>query len=101
MLRGYALDKKKWVELLVDKVRIISEDEKRDVGAFNNIVFPREDEEKGIKKLIQSLVQNHSTGTLEKKPGVPGHLEDLIPGKGKGLVILLYGQHHPSTSTVP
>jgi hypothetical protein len=91
-VRGYSLEKKTWVELLVNKVHIISEEEKRNVTAFNKVVFSQEDEEKDVKGLIRRLVQNHERKNLEKEEGVPGHLEDLIPGKGRGLVILLYGQ---------
>jgi hypothetical protein len=91
-VRGYALEKKKWVDLLVDKVQVISEDEKRNSDAFEKLVFSQEDEEKDVKGLIRSLVQNHVESNMERKEGVPGHLEDLIPGKGQGLVILLYGQ---------
>jgi hypothetical protein len=92
IVRGYALEKKKWVELLVNKVQVIREEEKRNVTAFNKVVFSQEDEEKDVKGLLRNLVQNHVREDLEKEEGVPGHLEDLIPGKGQGLVILLYGQ---------
>jgi hypothetical protein len=84
--RGYALEKKTWAELLVDKVHIISEDEKRNMNAFEKLIFSHENEEKDVKGLIR--VQNHVGRYLERE-GVPGHLEDLIPGKGQGLVILL------------
>lgn len=90
-VRGYALDKKSWVELLVDKVQVINEHEKRNEYAFDNLVLSAYDEKRNLKGLIRSLVQNHARGGTEKPEGVPGHLEDLIPGKGQGLVILLYG----------
>jgi len=88
-IRGYALEKKCWAELLVDNVQIISEEEKINKNAFEKLVFSNKD----VKGLIRALVQNHAQVPSEKKEGVPGHLQDLVPGKGQGLVILLHGQY--------
>lgn len=50
------------------------------------------------KKLLLDLVSSHSSTTLDNDDDDEEKLEvnDIIPGKGKGLVILLYGIDVPS-----
>lgn len=47
------------------------------------------------KQLVQSLVKTHSTGTKPTSDSIGvsenDHREDLVRGKGKGVIILLHG----------
>jgi len=56
------------------------------------LVLPDTGEWKDAKDVIRSLVQYHTTKELPTGTGVPGKLEDLVKGKGQGLVILLHGK---------
>jgi hypothetical protein len=87
-VQGYALDKKSWVQMLVDKVEVIKE--KKDETAFSQLRLP-DDPDGKMKTLIHSLVQYHASASMDKRTGVPGQLKDLVEGKGQGLVILLHG----------
>lgn len=48
---------------------------------------------KGHKDSLLALVRNHSRGTASSSEGKPDDQTqfDLIPGKGKGLIVLLHG----------
>lgn len=73
-MHGYAFNLKKWgifnIEF-IDKMEF-------DVDAFQGLMF---DESK--KRLIRSLVLQHGSEN--------DAFDDLIKGKGKGLIFLLYG----------
>lgn len=86
-VKGYALATKRWAHLLVNDVKRLEKGNEED--AFNSLIMPQ----KGAKELVLRLVQNHSDMGTEKLPNVPAKLEDLIEGKGGGLVLLLYGEH--------
>lgn len=73
-LRGYALESKKWGFFNVDCV----EDMKFNSEAFQGLLF-----EEPKKRLIRSLVSQHGSEGDD--------FDDLIEGKGKGLMFLLYG----------
>jgi hypothetical protein len=88
-VQGYALEKKSWVQMLVDKVKVIKET--KDETAFSRLLLP-DDADGRMKILIQSLVQYHASASMDKRTGVPGQLKDLVEGKGQGLVILLHGE---------
>ncbi len=85
---GYWLSGRCWVELDIsentadpgmDHLRRIPE--LRSTTAFEHLeLLPRQ------KRLIQSLVETHGSGNGRKPI-----MEDLMKGKGKGLVILLHG----------
>lgn len=83
---AYALRERKYVAADVSKLRIISPQE----GVFEELEIP-----KNYKRLVRGLVSEHfEKKSLEKKmraSGVEAFTQDLIGGKGKGLVILLHG----------
>jgi len=70
---GFSLSDKIWLELDVEKVSDIVWDE----DAFTNLVIPQD-----RKILLQSLVEAHNIGA---------DFDDFIKGKGRGLVINLFG----------
>ncbi|KAI0197648.1 hypothetical protein F4808DRAFT_438237 [Astrocystis sublimbata] len=83
-LLGYALKRKTWVQLLVDHMSSPAD--------ANNSTFQNElqlDEE--AKDLISKSVLAHSK-SRKRKGGASRGLDDFAPEKGRGLVIMLYGQ---------
>ncbi|KAL9593496.1 MAG: hypothetical protein Q9219_007527 [cf. Caloplaca sp. 3 TL-2023] len=81
---GFVLKSRKWAELSVDLVKDLPA--KQD--GLDQLVLPD-----GYKDLIQALVEFHpqgnrsASGSAEKKD----HQVDIVDGKGKGLIMLLYG----------
>jgi len=73
---GFDVRQKLWVQLLVDLVKEIGQKDKGE--AFNKLVLPVK-----TKELLKTLVTEHA------KNSTP--LDDLIPGKGNGLIVLLHG----------
>lgn len=73
---GFAMRLKEWVQMLVTNVKEISQDDKD--SAWRKLELPEKS-----KKLLKTLVTQHS-----KDDAV---LQDLIPGKGNGLIVLLHG----------
>ncbi|KAF7532266.1 hypothetical protein G7054_g8120 [Neopestalotiopsis clavispora] len=73
-LLGYALNQKTWVQVVVDQVR---EKGVADPKNFNDKLILSEDNKDIIRKAVLAHGSNNIT--------------DYIPGKGKGLVILLWG----------
>jgi ATP-dependent 26S proteasome regulatory subunit len=65
---------KRWGFFYVDNIAEIE----FNTQAFKSLVLPRE-----TKEMIYSLVKIHATDGL--------HFDDLIKGKGKGIVFLLHG----------
>lgn len=61
--------------------------------AFDKVILPDDDEWIETKDLIRTLIRDHTNVVSRKEPGIPAPLHDLVEGKGKGLVILLYGNH--------
>ncbi|KAI1357507.1 hypothetical protein F5Y08DRAFT_324151 [Xylaria arbuscula] len=78
---GYALNQKTWVQLLV---RHLIPPNKADDSTFRDRLQLDPD----AKDLIYKSVKAHATSGDTSKEG----LSDFAPGKGKGLVIMLYGQ---------
>ncbi|KAF2114227.1 hypothetical protein BDV96DRAFT_600944 [Lophiotrema nucula] len=76
ILKGYSLKTKNWATFLVDRIHEISWDSR----AFNSLVLPP-----GYKDLILSFTknQNRSDGVV---------VDDVIEGKGQGIVMLLTGE---------
>ncbi|TDL27684.1 P-loop containing nucleoside triphosphate hydrolase protein [Rickenella mellea] len=72
---GFSLADKLWLEFIVDHVHTFTWNEE----AFENLVLPRDQ-----KSLIRSLVEAHAGAGLER-------FDDFVEGKGKGLVINLFG----------
>lgn len=73
-IHGYAFESKKWGIFNIEFV----EDTTFNEDAFQGLIF-----EESKKKLIRSLVFQHGSESDD--------FDDLIKGKGKGLVFLLYG----------
>lgn len=88
---GYALQDRRWYALYVDTIEDITT---RPSEAFNDLVL-----EGSHRRLIQALVRNQTRGpfrsSARQEPfvGSPNILNnmDLVPGKGRGLIILLHG----------
>ncbi len=80
-LLGYVLKSKQWAQLDVDRVIEVTDD----ADAFRSKLQLRGDgsmDGQETKDLLMSLVQSHGQGQIV----------DLVEDKGKGLVVLLYGQ---------
>ncbi|KAF5639286.1 AAA family ATPase [Fusarium sp. NRRL 52700] len=71
---GFNLEQKKWVSLDVQKIRPINWNKK----AFERLVL-----ESDTKQLIHALI--------DVKTSKEHKMDDIIPGKGNGLIILLHG----------
>ena len=65
---------KKWAFFYINNLSTVS----FNTQAFKNLVLPRE-----IKEMVYSLVKVHATETL--------HFDDIIKGKGSGIIFLLHG----------
>lgn len=76
---GYHLESRTWLELDVDGISVIPQ-------LVSDSAFKKLQLRKELKDLIRRLVQSHTSGT-GKKP----LMEDIVKGKGQGLVILLHG----------
>lgn len=88
---GYVLGQKHWAQLQVDLVQNIPPDDPN--SAWHSRLHLA-DENK--KSLLHGLVRSHISSASPKESSQrSGTLEvdDIIPGKGKGLVILLYGMN--------
>ncbi|KAL1967134.1 hypothetical protein VTN77DRAFT_3425 [Rasamsonia byssochlamydoides] len=73
---GFVVQSKRWVQMLVDNIEEIPQRDKDE--AFDKLELPAK-----TKKLLKSLVMEHAKGS--------GSIDDLIPGKGAGLIVLLHG----------
>jgi hypothetical protein len=71
---GYSLNKKRWCYFEIDLLREID----FDTNAFESLLLPRDQ-----KEMIHSLVKIHADAKLQ--------FNDLIKGKGMGMVFLLHG----------
>ncbi|KAI0450110.1 hypothetical protein F5B21DRAFT_492349, partial [Xylaria acuta] len=74
-VRGYSLKSKRWGEFDVTNLRPISWND----AAFPHLMLPD-----GFKNLILSFIEGHATG----EPS----FDDIIEGKGLGIVMLLVGK---------
>ena len=74
---GFAFSEKLWLEFTVSGIQEIEWNE----GAFDSLVLPDSQ-----KSLVKALVQSHTTESEERKT-----IDDVIKGKGKGLVAVLHG----------
>ncbi|RYP73909.1 hypothetical protein DL771_003351 [Monosporascus sp. 5C6A] len=72
---GYSLNDKKWGWFEVDTIQDIDFNE----DAFDSLIFHDD-----FKHLVLSLVKSHANGKLA--------FDDVIKGKGKGIVFLLHGE---------
>lgn len=74
-LPGYSLELKRWGLFPVSNVTVVTYNDK----AFHRLVLSEQN-----KKLISSLLMRHDNRQDDK-------FDDLISGKGKGLIFLLHG----------
>jgi SpoVK/Ycf46/Vps4 family AAA+-type ATPase len=74
ILRGFSLKVKLWVNFYVDDIKPVAWNDE----AYNHLVYPEEQ-----KDLVLTFVENHQ----RMKAGV----DDVIMGKGQGLILLLSG----------
>ena len=77
VILGFAFSEKMWLEFTVSGIQDIEWNE----GAFDSLVLP--DNQKSI---VKALVQSHTSEAQERKT-----IDDVIKGKGKGLVAVLHG----------
>jgi hypothetical protein len=73
-VRGYAFALKIWVFLLVEQIREVE---------WVEDAFEKLEMNETMKMAVQALVQTHSECAEQ--------FDDMMPGKGKGLVFLLHG----------
>jgi ATPase family associated with various cellular activities (AAA) len=79
VLYGYSLKAKLWLEFHVNDMRPVQWNDE----AYEHLVYPEEQ-----KDLVLSFVQNHRSSA---RAAAADGLDDVILGKGRGLVILLSG----------
>jgi len=85
-LLGYVFRKKQWVQLEVDG---IDDREVNETGAFwNTLKLAGENDGRETKNLLFGLVKTHGTSEVGQRRY---QVDDIVPEKGQGLVILLYG----------
>ncbi|OQE22976.1 hypothetical protein PENSTE_c009G03378 [Penicillium steckii] len=77
ILRGYALKEKNWMEFFVDNVTDIT----WDTRAFDSLVLSHA--QQGLKRLILGFARAQSSNR--------DTFDDIIQGKGKGVIMLLRG----------
>lgn len=94
---GYVLREKQWAQLQVSLLHPIPVDDETD--AWNSrlqLADPK------TKKVLYDLVCSHtSPASTENGHDKMLEVDDIVPGKGKGLVILLYGKPQCSISIHP
>jgi hypothetical protein len=79
-LCGYALQNKLWLNFYIDDIRPIDWND----DAYTHLVYPEEQ-----KDLVLSFVENHQR---TRQPTGPMSVDDdVIKGKGRGLILLLSG----------
>ena len=82
---GYILSEKQWAQLNVNGLEDISI--KGDRSSWDRVKLADGDE---TKDMILSLVNGHGTSNSTDESGLV--VDDIVAKKGKGLVILLYGE---------
>ncbi|KAI1076435.1 hypothetical protein F5B20DRAFT_556049 [Whalleya microplaca] len=89
---GYEFRQREWVWLDVNKIEDIDKSEEARARGWEDLVI-----NKGYSQLLLSLVDNHTSASDHKRRRnasghkIPTAQIDLIKGKGRGLIILLYG----------
>lgn len=92
---GYHLENKTWIEMNValdeHEAKHVEKPEGRFLKDIKQLIsdqaFKALQLVKSQKDLVQDLVRSHASGTMTRPL-----LEDIIKGKGRGLVILLHGK---------
>jgi hypothetical protein len=95
---GYVLGEKLWAQLAVHGVHKLPDDDTE--TAWSSRLQLADD--RNTKQFLHDLVSSHisssssSSSLNAEETGETGlEVDDIIPGKGKGLVILLYGKNFP------
>ncbi|GAB7357683.1 hypothetical protein MBLNU459_g0172t1 [Dothideomycetes sp. NU459] len=78
---AYVLKARKWDIVEVSNIKVIKQNSQN----FKDLVL-----EKSTRRLVESLVRNHAKGELSA-PEEGIQQDDLVRGKGKGVIILLHG----------
>lgn len=81
----YILQEKLWAQFLVDGIEEIDEDDSP--NAFDDRLMLPEELSSDRKAILMGLVKSHYAAYCDNLH----QLEDIVPGKGNGLIILLYG----------
>ncbi|KAH6615868.1 hypothetical protein B0J18DRAFT_451867 [Chaetomium sp. MPI-SDFR-AT-0129] len=80
---GFSLKKKDWSSLVINNIKPVEWNKQ----AFDRLVLPHK-----IKDIVKSLVMVRASHTgLEGRHVLDGIRDDLIAGKGNGLIMLLHG----------
>ena len=75
LVLGFAFSEKLWLEFTISGIKDIQWNE----GAFDSLVLPENQ-----KSIVKALVESHMFHAAQ-------NIEDVIQGKGKGLVAVLHG----------
>lgn len=89
---GYILKDKQWAQLQVTNFTEIRSSDNDNF--WNNRLQLADDKKKheSTKNLLFDLVRSHISSSTEDRNADKGlEVNDIVPGKGKGLIILLYG----------
>lgn len=86
---GFVLREKQWGQLQVTLVKKNLDDDKLPSFYLNKLKLAGNDSGSETKDLLMNLVKYH--GGRRTSKGKDDQVDDIIPNKGKGLVILLYG----------
>jgi hypothetical protein len=77
---GYVLKDKQWAQLAVNNLKNVEKEDAKKV--LETLYLTGKDNGKSKKELLMALVRNHNKVIVE----------DIVAGKGVGLVFLLYGE---------
>ncbi|KAK3370368.1 hypothetical protein B0H63DRAFT_315213 [Podospora didyma] len=83
-VHGFYFKEKKWMHLLVERIQPVNWNK----VAFEQLVLP-----KRTKSLVKALVmvRKQTLGDSDLQIGLKGKRDDIIAGKGSGLIMLLHG----------
>lgn len=84
---GFALKQKIWIQMLVDNIEDLPKDGRN--RAWEKLVLPKK-----TKELLGHLVEQHTRSNDHR-------VNDLVPGKGNGLIALLHGPPGMSRRVCP
>jgi len=82
IVRGYSFTEKKFLDFFVDKVSPIE----WNTRCFEQLVLPTQQ-----KELVQALVSEHTQRVTTSTSTSPSHFDDIVKGKGLGLILVLHG----------
>ncbi|KAK3399130.1 hypothetical protein B0T20DRAFT_497259 [Sordaria brevicollis] len=91
---GYILKDKQWAQLQVTNLTEIPHKGNDNDDIWNTRLQLADDKKRSgnTKSLLFDLVRSHISSSTDDRKGNRGlEVNDIVPGKGKGLIILLYG----------